>query len=286
MSNDTELLEEYRQEAEGRALLVEFDELGRVQNRDTSKFAGLQGLVKQTPTLQQQRVLKQLCESIKKQVPKENMVAWAGTDNDSTRLRAMAFPSQRALNQLHNSGVRLCNPHKTGRDAEKDEIANRNACTVLNDTVWNEETKEAVVGLVQSLKEALPNEDSLDIHKLIAVQPNLHNGAPFLKAHMDYPLHDGFGKAIVTFAIHGNATILLYGPYNDEIQDHEGVWRFPLKEGECYCLTGLARTNCLHAVYAKDEEERESLNLRFGLYSVDDLNKEVWIANPLANYND
>lgn len=281
-STDKELLKEYREEAEGNALLVEFDENGLV--KDLPQFAGISGLAKVTLSSNQHRIFQNLCKGIEQQVTKENMVAWAGTGgSDTTRLRAMAFPSQQKLDELNASGVEIRDPYKTGMDAKNDHMANKKACIVLDQDTWNEQAKNAVETLITSLKMALPEQEyTLDMRQLVAIQPNLHNGAPFLKAHMDFPLHDGFGKTIVTVAVSGSATILLYGPYDEDKQDHEGVWRFRLEQGECYCMSGLARTNCLHAVYAEGEEDRTSLNLRFGLYSRDELNNEEWCEDPLV----
>ena len=100
---------------------------------------------------------------------------------------------------------------------------------------------------------------------MIAYQTNLHNGAKYLSAHMDAPLHEGFGKYICTIAIRGGpATILLigksrnnddddnnddhdYGDDNDH--DHEQpAWKFQLQVGEGYILSNNARNICLQAV--------------------------------------
>lgn len=106
-----------------------------------------------------------------------------------------------------------------------------------------------------------------------------------LGAHMQHPRFDGFGKVIATVALRGSAVTLLYGPYNEEKKDHEGVWKFVLKVGEAYSLSGLARTNCLHAVHAVGDEFRESLTLRFGHYSSDDeLSEQRRIEDPFSTF--
>merc|ERR1711918_71506 len=99
----------------------------------------------------------------------------------------------------------------------------------------------------------------------VIYQTNLHNGGQHLKAHLDWPLHEGFGKVIVTVAIKGGATILIIG-YDYDATGHQPVWKFRVEEGEAYVLSGSARNRCLHAVLA-DDGERESLNLRFGLHT-------------------
>ena len=40
----------------------------------------------------------------------------------------------------------------------------------------------------------------VSLERLVAAQPNLHNGARHLPPHLDFPLHDGFGVVIVTVA--------------------------------------------------------------------------------------
>ena len=116
---------------------------------------------------------------------------------------------------------------------------------------------------------------------LIAYQTNLHNGARHLAAHLDWPLHEGFGRVIVTVAMRGSATILLIagdegdeGKEDDEVQ--QPAWRFHLNQGECYVLSGRARNRCLHAVLADDADgTRESLNLRFGIHSAEEAEEEI-----------
>ena len=273
---DAELLEEYRQDSE-QAPLAEFDCHGRVLQGNDPRFAGIQGLAKVTLPPKLHSCFRTLNEHIKQQVP--NMVSWAGVDNDTTKLRAMAFLNQDRLDRLDSIGIQIRDAYKTDESAERDEKANRKACMVLEDDEMKK-TEAAAKELLELLKQALPNEESLTLEELIVIQPNLHNGASFLKAHMDFPHNDGFGKAIVTVAVSGAATILLYGPWNGE---QHPVWRFRLDEGECYCLTGLARTMCYHAVYSPESVERESLNLRFGLHSIQDLEKEEWIDSPHGN---
>ena len=43
-------------------------------------------------------------------------------------------------------------------------------------------------------------------------------------------------------------------------------WHFPLLAGQAYALSGDARNVCIHGVVA-DGEQRQSLNLRFGLHT-------------------
>jgi hypothetical protein len=107
-------------------------------------------------------------------------------------------------------------------------------------------------------------EQFLQYSNLIAAQPNLHNGRELLPSHLDHPLKDGFGVAIVTVAMRGNGTIL--------VQDVTGSQRMAmrLEEGGGYMLAGRSRDACIHGVLADpDAADRESLNLRFGLHNYD-----------------
>ena len=142
------------------------------------------------------------------------------------------------------------------------------------------------------------NSNVLCSNELIAYQTNLHNGAKHLAAHLDAPLHEGFGKVIVTVAIRGSATILLIGKGADDDDDDDDdcaededeksneqlqpAWKFQLNEGEAYVLSGNARNICLHAVLANDGGsgsgsggDRESLNLRFGIHSTEEAEKDI-----------
>lgn len=50
---------------------------------------------------------------------------------------------------------------------------------------------------------------SVTLDNLVAIQPNLHNGADYLPLHLDCPLSDGFGVVIVTVAICEDADVVL-----------------------------------------------------------------------------
>ena len=125
---------------------------------------------------------------------------------------------------------------------------------------------------------------------------------------MDAPLHEGFGKVIVTIAMCGsgnsvnnssnntnrntNTTILLIGKASSE-EEEQPVWKFHLNDGEGYILSNNARNICLHAVLVEDDSNndssssnssyycmRESLNLRFGLHTKKEAENEIKIHYP------
>jgi hypothetical protein len=109
----------------------------------------------------------------------------------------------------------------------------------------------------------------LQYRHLIAVQPNLHCGRALLPIHLDHPQKDGFGIIIVTIAIKGSGKVLL--------QDISGDNRLAMsvRRGEAYMLSHLARDACVHGVLADiGHDDRESLNLRFGLHDMVDSSSE------------
>ena len=240
--------------------------------------------------------LKSIHSIIKQKVQMNDMVPWAGTGSDSTRLRAFGFMGRGALTRLDKkSAVRLHSPEKHGRKAILDERANRKAICFLhktresidkttkrykkergdlNENVVNPalvaEKLCSVILANQSVSSGYMDPNVLCSKELVAYQTNLHNGAKHLAAHLDAPLHEGFGKIIVTVAIRGSATILLIA--NGE-QGEQPSWSFHLKEGEAYVLSGNVRNICLHAVLADStgsRSNRESLNLRFGIHTVEE----------------
>ena len=257
-------------------------------------FDPIDGIVKISTRLSREllRDLGNIHNHIKARVKSNDMVPWAGVGGDTTRLRAFGFLGQSALDRLDASSIRLHAPEKVGSDADEDERANRRAICIL-DADDDDDTVLDAVRVANDLCSAInPTRAGLDpaivcADELIAYQTNLHNGAQHLAAHLDWPLHEGFGKAIVTVAIRGSATILLIsgdtvGEGDDEIQP---AFRFHLNEGEAYVLSGNARNKTLHAVLADDVEgTRESLNLRFGIHTDKEAEEQItrhWPADAM-----
>lgn len=114
--------------------------------------------------------------------------------------------------------------------------------------------------------------------QLVAVQPNLHNGASYLPAHLDFPRLDGFGVVIVTIGIRGLGKIVLIDD-GDEEDVSPASYAFDLGEGETYILCGDARNKCAHGVLCEkgmgQECTRETLNLRYGLHTQEFAHSEI-----------
>ena len=108
--------------------------------------------------------------------------------------------------------------------------------------------------------------------EIAAVQPNLHNGTTDLPLHLDFPMHEGFGKVIVTVAVRGSGIILLLDD-GDEGETPMS-WKFHVEEGAAYAISGNARNLCCHGVLA-DGTDRESLNLRYGLHTEKEAEQEI-----------
>ena len=270
------------------AQVIEFDSLGRVARHPKFKASDayhlIDGLVKVKLPPDVFETLQQVHEHIYSQFGYFKMVPWAGVGQDLRRLRAFGFFSQSSRDRIDQLGIKLHDFDKVAEAAKEDENANKTASMVLKGNM-KEKAKMAAIEVIELLRKALPaQKDVLSLDELVAMQPNLHNGAAYLKAHLDYPRHEGFGKIISTVAIEQSATIVLLGAFDRQKGEHS-AWRFRLNEGECYALSGSARTMCLHGVIVEDDihgnpgNDRHSLNLRFGLHSVEDVRAETWWEN-------
>lgn len=207
-------------------------------------------------------------------------VTWGEGEDQDPRRRMYGFLPQKR-EELIQEGIQI---QKYGADSEQEHVdalqlasvdlvfANHNnhgsaatsSVLVLDKSIWTALT--AVTGKVQSL---VPNEYKkyATMDQLIAVQPNLHNGASYLPAHLDFPRNDGFGVLIVTIGIRGSGVIVLIDDGEDG--DDAKSFSFGLEEGEAYILCGDARNKCVHGVLCDDQSssQRETLNLRYGLHS-------------------
>ena len=84
--------------------------------------------------------------------------------------------------------------------------------------------------------------------------------------HYDTPRNDGFGVIIVTICMRGQGDIIIVDD-GDRGEVISKKFKFNIKEGELYVLSGHARNKCLHGVLCQGYGHRESLNLRFGLHT-------------------
>jgi len=123
--------------------------------------------------------------------------------------------------------------------------------------------------------------------RLVAVQPNLPDGAPHLPLHLDFPRHDGFGVVIVIMALFGDSSKVIIVDDGEE-EGEEISWSFSLRSGEGYVLSGDARNLCRHGVLCDKAAEaanvreafrirssRKTLILRYGLHSEEFASSEI-----------
>lgn len=139
---------------------------------------------------------------------------------------------------------------------------------------------DALVAITLRVQKLVPEKykEYVTMDQLVAAQPNLHNGANYLPAHLDFPRSDGFGVVIVTVAIQGHGDIILIDDGDEGTNDQPVSYSFPMKENECYILCGDARNKYVHGVLCsatKSTCQRETLNLRYGLHSPEFARAEV-----------
>jgi hypothetical protein len=271
--------------AAAEASVVEFDDrtglpLKHAHFLPDGMFDPIRGLVKKRLPLDLFQQLTAIHNHIQQRVHPNYRVPWSGLNDGDTKVRAFGFMGQEALDRLDAARVRLAAPEKDGQDAIDDEVANRKAICILHDKENDLDIGNITDQLVDTLNPSVSglDPDTVATNNLVAYQINLHNGCRYLPAHLDWPLHEGFGRVIVTVAIRGNATVLLIA--GDTImvggEELQPAWRFHLQEGECYVLSDRARNRCLHAVVADDGNcMRESLNLRFGLHTEKEAKEDI-----------
>lgn len=254
------------------AIPIDFDESGRPCSENES-FLPIEGLIR-TKVLPEslQENLRSIHSHIRSSVTR--LMPWAGVGTDTRRVRGLGILGPEAYKRLMQSDVQLRAHEKTGWEAEQDEDANHEAICVL-EGAHLQTALQAADQLLECIQPSSAQKEYLHTDQLIAFQPNLHQGASHLVAHLDYPLHDGFGKVIVTVAMKTKATVILIGPEHP-VSKIQPAWKFQLMEGQAYVLSGKARNRCLHAVIAEHHgPHRESLNLRFGLHSSQEAYDEV-----------
>jgi hypothetical protein len=198
------------------------------------------------------------------------LTGWGGIGDTSGRLRGYGYlPGQPAFAKQHFAESHAMKEY-SGDEAERDRAANRRASILLDSSDVPDGFASALSRLLDALRPRLPPRYRrfASADQLVAAQPNLHRGKAYLKAHLDEPLNDGFGLLIVTLAVRGDAKILIRArPFEEDPAKRSEVC-FDLARGQAYALSGDARNVCLHGVLAEGgSDERESLNLRFGLHT-------------------
>jgi hypothetical protein len=226
--------------------------------------------------------------------------SWEGKGKEADlRARGFAFLPQRygsfGKEHLQKGGLTFHAAEKQGVEAEIDEAANWKSCMTLRDVDIDLQVHNALEALLPSVRHVVPDKYKkfVELKHLMAIQPNLHNGATHLPPHLDFPLHDGFGVVIVTIQMTGAPAVvaLCRGGLDTAsiatdvpVEKRERCWTFTLRPGDAYVLAGDSRNYCDHGVLClapegrrsqtkksgdkktSAGESRESLNLRFGLH--------------------
>ena len=249
------------------------------------------------------KAMHELFHAIVKRIGVEGGVTWGEGQHDKDPRRRMYgfMPGQRQA--LVEAGIKIqkegalgdqeheytlqkasvdlvfCSQKETGQDddSKQDTEKEEDDSLILSLTVY-----DALVAITKRVQDLVPEsyKQFVTIDQLIATQPNLHNGASYLPAHLDFPRFDGFGVVICTVAIQGTGDIILIDDGDEDDTDNGAVsYSFPLNGKECYFLCGDARNKCVHGVLCSSTAEsicrRETLNLRFGLHSAEFAKTEV-----------
>jgi hypothetical protein len=231
-------------------------------NDDTELPSWLVGLGR-SRTVEHYEALKQLHEAIKSKA--RTWTSWSGSEGDPRKRAFGILPDTLGAETSIQEKLDISTPWKED-DLGEERARNHQAIVFLDKPPSS--TRAAIEALCESFLENLSTSSRLrpylQYQNLIAVQPNLHSGRALLPMHIDHPSKDGFGVIIVTVSIVGSATILL--------QDYSGEQKRTMRvaAGEAYMLSDKARDACTHGILADvGSEQRESLNLRFGLHDVD-----------------
>ena len=192
-------------------------------------------------------------------------MGWAGgADPADPKWRVFGF-SRGGRRALDDAGVKLHALETPVADVAEEIRHSAASCVDLD--------LDALIPELASFVARVEAAVDVQLDPLVAVQPNVHAGAPTLPPHLDWPLHDGFGKVIVTIPV---------------VQDHNAVvvlvdletsteFFFDLPPRHAYVLANDVRNIFLHGIFAFQDPHRESLNLRFGLHTYDDARASVYL---------
>ena len=180
---------------------------------------------------------------------------------------------------VQNACVNLAFASGKGQNGDKKNDASIAQDQETNALVLDSKIWDALHSITKRVHDLVPTayKRFATMEELVAAQPNLHNGASYLPAHLDYPRNDGFGVIIVTISIHGNGDIVLIDD-GDEGVNQAVSYSFTVRENECYFLCGDARNKCVHGVLCSTDNQecqRQTLNLRYGLHSAEFADSEV-----------
>jgi hypothetical protein len=232
-------------------------------------------------------LLLDLHKRISRQVP--SGVTWgevADEGEDPRRRRYAFLPGQRK--KLSESGITIQAEGSVNKQehnytmspqASIDIVWKHNGEITVTETYLecSSDTYRALEKVTNHIQELVSKtyKHFVTMENLVALQPNHHNGAKFLPAHLDFPRADGFGVVIATVCmrnIKGSSVILIDDGDEGEMPMS---WNMLLKNGDCYILSGDSRNKCRHGILSEENGDRETLNLRYGLHSEEMAREEV-----------
>ena len=174
------------------------------------------------------------------------LTPWAGVGESDKRKRGYAFLPHSyghfGKTHLKKAGITFHAAEKKGTAAKNDENANWSSCFRIKEADMLPKYISALDTLINRVAKLIPAKyrSIVKIEQLQAIQPNLHNGLDHLPAHIDSPLHDGFGIVIVTVCVHQDGQILMLSNKSKK------SWIFDVFEGDTYVLAGDSRNICDH----------------------------------------
>lgn len=215
-------------------------------------------------------------------------VTWGEGEDQDPRQRMYGFlPNQR--DALIESGIRI---KKEGSEGDEEHLKvlqsgsvdiwfHQPSCKEIKDLpgrrliYFKPPLYQALESITKEVQWLVPEryKKFAIMDELVAIQPNLHNGADYLPAHLDFPRHDGFGIIIVTIGTECSGVVVLIDDGDDG--EKQRTYSFHVNEGDAYVLCGDARNKCVHGIIATGSPRRTTLNLRYGLHSEDFARTEV-----------
>ena len=209
--------------------------------------------------------------TIKTSIPQ--MLEWGESEKDPRRRGYFCLKRAGGTERFFKEGIQMNPVYFSGERADKinRKTYNKSFVDYVLDEGQNRNDK-AFLGVLKKLIQFVHDKVErkyrgyVTLENLVAMQPNLHKEAEHLPLHYDTPRNDGFGVIIVTICMRGQGDIIIVDD-GDRGEVISKKFKFNIKEGELYVLSGHARNKCLHGVLCRGYGHRESLNLRFGLHT-------------------
>ena len=240
----------------------------KIESQDKST----QGLIKKKLDKHDFTILSKFYnETLKPSIP--HMMEWGESEKDPRRRGYLCMKRAGGTDRLLMEGIKMNPVTFSGNKAINIHRKTYNKSFI--DYAFDEEnnqTDQEILNVLQKIVQFVHDKVErkyrayVTLENLVAMQPNLHHETEHLPLHYDTPRNDGFGVVIVTVCMNGQGDIVIVDD-GDKGETISKKFKFNIKQGELYVLSGHARNKCLHGVICKGYGNRESLNLRFGLHT-------------------